>query len=56
LSRLYDPKDNSVYAAVANALSLLFGRMEAQNQNNEPLQKIQVNQNFNALDRSTWAK
>jgi hypothetical protein len=54
LSRPYDPKDKSVYAAVANALSLLVARM-AQGQSNGPLPKIPVNMNFNALDRSTWA-
>jgi hypothetical protein len=54
LSRPYDPKDKSVYAAIAKALSLLISRIE-QNQNNGPLPKITVNTYFNALDRSTWA-
>jgi hypothetical protein len=54
LSRPYDPRDKSAYAAVANALSLLIARMEA-SRNDEPLRKINVNKDFNALDRSTWA-
>jgi hypothetical protein len=44
----------NIWFHVANAFSLLVARM-AQSSNNEPLKKIDVNLNFNALDRSTWA-
>ena len=54
LSRPYDPKDKSVYAAVANALGLLISRM-APGEPQGPLPKIHVRMDFNALDRSTWA-